>query len=268
MREVSFRYGPHAPMALRRVSLVIEPGEALALAGATGAGKRTLAALLAGRLVPCEGEMRCDGQAPRWRRGRIGFAAREPALFHGTIGENIVFGIPGASRERAIEAARRACLHEDILRLPGGYDARIGSVEEEDGVDLSPSQRQRLGIARALVGRPAVLVLEEGPGGLDSRTEAALARSLSSLGCTRIHVIARPRDLLGQGLGQGLGRGIDRVLLLREGRLVGDGAPSALAASSAYFRNLLSGVMAAPAENNAVQGKGGDPWRRTRDMIF
>lgn len=197
---------------IKGVSFELAAGESLGIIGPSGSGKSTLLRLLLGVWSPHSGIVRIDGADiatwPRSRLGRhIGYLPQDVELFSGSVAENIArMGEPEA--QQVIAAAQRANAHEMILRLPQGYDTQIG----DGGAALSGGQRQRIGLARALYGKPRLVVLDEPNASLDAEGEAALARSMNALrsqGVTLIVVSHRPSMLAG----------VDKLLVLREGSL-------------------------------------------------
>jgi len=195
---------------LKGVSFGLSPGEALAVIGPSASGKSTLARALVGAWPVLSGEIRLDGAMlddfDRVQLGRrIGYLPQDIELFDGTVAENIArFG--DASSEAVLDAARLAGLHDVILRLPRGYDTKIGP----GGEGLSGGQRQRIALARAVFGRPSLLVLDEPNASLDTEGEEALLAAVSALkaGGAAIVIIAhRPTITVA----------VDRILVLREG---------------------------------------------------
>jgi len=209
----------HERAILQDISFAVAPGEMIGLVGASGAGKTTLARVLAGALTPARGTVRIDGAAysdwdPERLARHIGYMPQDFVLFAGTVKENIsrfrtALDEPGFDIDAmAIKAAQTAGVHDMILRLPEGYDTRLGL----GGVGLSAGQAQRIALARALFGDPKLLVLDEPNAHLDADGEivldAALSR-LSSEGCAVV-VVAHRSNLL---------RTAHRILMLRDGRL-------------------------------------------------
>ncbi len=210
VEQVSFKLKDLERPIVRGVSFALRPGEALGLIGPSASGKSTLVRLALGVWKPSSGTVRLDGaDVAAWPRERLGphlgYLPQDVELFGGTVAENIArLGEPDAAE--VIRAAKRAHVHELILRLPKGYDTDIG----EGGQALSPGQRQRIGLARALYGQPRLVVLDEPNANLDHEGDTALLRTLQTLkeeGVTVIIVAHRPSLL----------RGVDKLLVLREG---------------------------------------------------
>jgi PrtD family type I secretion system ABC transporter len=202
---------PGTPAAtLRGVALRLEAGETLAVIGPSGAGKSTLARVVVGIWNPMAGKVRLDGADIRtWDHDELGqhlgYLPQDVELFEGTVAENIArFG--EFTHDEVIQAATRAGMHEDILRLPQGYNAQVG----EGGRLLSGGMRQRVGLARALYGNPALVVLDEPNANLDNAGEEALLRALRQLkeeGVTIVLVAHRPSILASA----------DKILVLNNG---------------------------------------------------
>jgi len=195
---------------VRGVAFALNPGESLGVIGPTAAGKSTLARLIVGVWKPVSGTVRLDGaDVAAWPReqlgAHVGYLPQHVELFSGTVAENIArLGEPDAAR--VIRAAQRAFAHEMILRLPKGYDTDVG----ESGGAVSPGQRQRIALARALYGDPRLVVLDEPNGNLDGEGDQALVQSLHRLkqdGVTVVVIAHRPSLLAG----------VDKLLVLKDG---------------------------------------------------
>lgn len=219
---VTFRY-PSRPdvAALHEVSLVIRPGEVVALVGPSGAGKSTVAALLPRFYDPDAGAVLLDGVDvrrldPGWLRSRLGMVAQEPVLFGTSIAENIRYGRPEATDAEVEAAARAAHAHEFVERLPERYATLVG----ERGVQLSGGQKQRVAIARAILRDPAVLILDEATSALDAESEALVREALAVLqkGRTCLVIAHRLSTV----------RDADRVVVMDRGRIVQQGRHSEL----------------------------------------
>jgi PrtD family type I secretion system ABC transporter len=210
---------------LANVSFALEPGTVLGVVGPSGAGKTTLCRLLAGCAKPKRGAVRLAGaelaELPlQIRAGLIGYLPQEPVVFAGTIAENIARMVVTPDPERVAEAARLAGIQDLILRLPQGYD----TVLAESGLPLSGGQRQRLGLARAIYGRPSLIILDEPNAGLDGVGESALLHTVQKLkagGAIVVLVTHRPSALLHADLVLMLENGIVARLGPREEVLPG-----------------------------------------------
>lgn len=190
---ISFRY-PSSGAGIENTSLQVSAGNTLALVGATGSGKSTLIKLLLRFYDPTAGEIRIDGQpipsvSLKSLRGAIGLVSQDVYLFDGSIRDNLAYGLPGATDEQIIEAARTAEAWGFIEALPQGLDSPVG----ERGVRLSGGQRQRLSLARALLKDPPILVLDEATSAVDNETEAAIQRSLKRIGHNRTVIMIAHR---------------------------------------------------------------------------
>ncbi|MFS0756284.1 type I secretion system permease/ATPase [Noviherbaspirillum sp. 1P10PC] len=205
-----FRPPKSERLILAGVSLSLEPGEAMAIVGPSGAGKSTLVRLLTGLWQPAAGVVRLDGvDLAQWDREELGpwlgYVPQDVELFAGTVAENIArLGVPDPAA--VVRAAQRAAIHDMVLGLPNGYDTVIGSA----GVMLSPGQRQRIALARALYGEPKLLILDEPNSNLDGGGELALGEALKALKGEVTVVVVTHRSTLVQHM--------DKMLVLEAGR--------------------------------------------------
>jgi ATP-binding cassette subfamily C protein/ATP-binding cassette subfamily C protein EexD len=217
VERLAFAYPGSGASALRGITLEILPGQALAVVGPSAAGKSTLARLLVGVWPPSSGVVRLDGaDVSLWDRadfGRyVGYLPQDVELFAGTVRDNIArMGDPPPGA--VVHAAKMARVHDMILRLPLGYETEIG----EGGTVLSGGQRQRIALARALLGRPRLLVLDEPNSNLDSEGEQALSDAIQAVKDDRgaVVIIAHRPSLLEH---------VDKILVLRDGQIHAYGA--------------------------------------------
>ncbi len=227
---VEFQYST-GPVILKKFDLTIPAGQTIALVGTTGAGKSTLAKLIARFYDPSEGKVLIDGVdlrdiANRDLRREIVMVTQEAYLFSGTVIENIQLGRPDASIEEVIAAAKAVGAHEFISNLPEGYDTDVN----KRGGRVSAGQRQLISFARAFLANPAVLILDEATSSLDIPSERMVQLGLKSLLAGRTAVIIAHR-LSTVAIA-------DRVLVMEGGEIIEDGSPTALAAGTGKFARL------------------------------
>jgi ATP-binding cassette subfamily C protein len=228
VNRVTFRYAPEAPPVLEDVSLRVEPGQFVAIVGPSGSGKSTLQRLLLGFETAESGDILFQGQSianldTSALRRRIGVVLQTARIMSGSIFENITAGLP-YSLDEAWEAARMAGIAEDIEAMPMG----MHSVLMEGASTLSGGQVQRLMIARALIGKPQVLILDEATSALDNVSQAVVTDSLNRLHTTRIVIAHRLSTI----------READRIFVMERGRLVESGTFDSLMAGNGTFAAL------------------------------
>lgn len=241
LHDVDFSYnGSRA--ALRQVNLTVPPGEVLAIVGPSGAGKSTMAQLLLGLRAPARGRITL-GETPlprvdrRWWTQKVSFVPQDPALFTGTVAENIRFFREGISDAAIRSAAARAHVLADIENLPDGFETHLG----ERGANLSGGQRQRLSIARALAGQPSLLILDEPTSALDGQSETLIRQTLVELkGHTTIVIIAHRMSTIDM---------CDRVMVVEDGEVTTLATPAEAFAENGFYRAAVERARAAPGEN-------------------
>lgn len=227
--NVSFRYPDKAVPVITDVSFEAHAGETVAIMGATGSGKTSLFQLIPRLYDTDQGTIEIDGIDIRklkldHLRRKIGYVPQEALLFTGTVKENIAWGKEDATMEEIIEAAKHAQIHETILRLPKQYDTVLG----QRGVNLSGGQKQRLSIARALVRKPKILLLDDSTSALDVKTEANLLQALKGYSCTILMITQKISST----------RNADHVLLLEDGRVSALGTHEELLVESELYKQI------------------------------
>ena len=244
--KVSFRYGggetdvlrnkkfpnpPGGAAVLRNISFHIRPGETVAVAGATGSAKSSLVQLIPRLYDVSSGEIRIDGIPVQdynlhELHARIGMVLQKNELFTGTIAENLRWGKPDATQEELEEAARAAEAHEFICSLPAGYDTQLG----RGGVNLSGGQKQRICIARALLRKPKILILDDSTSAVDSETELRIRNNLNAwLHDTTVLIITQRIYTM---------QSANRVILLDDGEVESIGTPEELLECSEMYREI------------------------------
>jgi ATP-binding cassette subfamily B multidrug efflux pump len=252
-RDVSFRYADAKDgKVLENINLVAEPGETVAILGATGAGKSTLVNMISRFYDATTGQVRVDDEDVREIKqesllSQIGYVPQETVLFSGSVKYNIRYGRPEASDEEVIAAAKAAQAHEFILRLPRGYETHV----EERGVNFSGGQKQRIAIARALLVRPAILVLDDSTSSVDVETETKIQAA--------IHEWMRPRAdssipagicfVVAQRMSTVLKA--DKIIVLEEGHIAAQGTHRELLQSSQAYQEIYSSQL-----GNGLNGYG------------
>jgi subfamily B ATP-binding cassette protein MsbA len=230
-RGVTFRYGPDLPPVLKGIDVEVSKGDRVALVGSSGAGKSTMASLLPRFYEVETGAVTLDGVdvrklGLRELRSHIGIVPQEPMLFAGTVRENLAYGRADATEDQILEAARGAHAHTFISGFPDGYDQVIG----ERGVTLSAGQRQRIAIARVMLRKPAVLILDEASSSLDAESEALVQDALDHLmaGRTTLVIAHRLSTVIRA----------DEILVLDGGVIVDRGSHAELLGRSPVYQRL------------------------------
>ena len=227
-----FHYPETAHPSLTGVMFSLQPGQMLGLCGPTGSGKSTLLALLQRQFDVTEGDVLYHGlslkeiQLDDWR-ARLAIVSQTPFLFSDTVAQNIALGRPDATQEEIEEAARLASVHDDILRLPGGYETEVG----ERGVMLSGGQKQRISIARALLLKAEILILDDALSAVDGRTEHQILHNLRQWGSDRTVIISAHRlSALTEA---------SEILVFNHGTISQRGNHEQLAAKSGWYRDMF-----------------------------
>jgi ATP-binding cassette subfamily B protein len=234
LEGVTFHYnGNHYRLILNGVDLVAEPGQTVAILGATGAGKSSIVNLVPRFYDVTSGRVTWNGVDIRHVKqsdllARVGVVPQETVLFSGTVRDNIRYGRPEAGAEEVVAAAKAAQAHDFIMDLPEGYDTRV----EERGVNLSGGQKQRLAIARALLLRPAILILDDSTSSVDVETETRIQDAMREWlqGSTSFVVAQRISTVLHA----------DRIAVVDDGQIVAQGTHHELLRSSPVYQEIYA----------------------------
>ena len=234
--HVKFRYLPDVPL-IEDMNLRVWPGQRIALVGPTGCGKTTLVNLLMRFYEINGGSLKVDGHPIQTvtrdsLRANLGMVLQETWLKSGTIAENIAYGKPDATREEIIDAAKRARAHSFICRMPNGYD----TVVAEDGGNISQGQRQLLCIARVMLRRPPILILDEATSSIDTRTEVLVQDAFEELmkGRTSFIVAHRLSTI----------KNADQILVMKDGNIIERGTHETLLARGGFYKRLYESQFA------------------------
>jgi NHLM bacteriocin system ABC transporter peptidase/ATP-binding protein len=230
-RNLGFGYNPNEPLLIEDFNLSIRPGTRVALVGASGSGKSTLGRLLCGLYPPACGEILFDGVpaaqlSPALLANSLAYVDQEVFLFAGSVRDNLTLWDPGVEEQRLSRALQDAAIFEEIALRPGRQDHAVA----EGGANFSGGQRQRLEIARALVGEPSILVLDEAMAALDPLLEQRIDQNIRRRGCT-VFIIAHRLSTI---------RDCDEIVMLAGGRVVGRGAHADLLGSCPEYAQLVA----------------------------
>ncbi|URN94691.1 MAG: ABC transporter ATP-binding protein/permease [Candidatus Pristimantibacillus lignocellulolyticus] len=227
--SVNFSYPQSELKTLQDITFEVDEGEMLAIMGSTGSGKSSLLQLIPRMYEVNEGIITVDHQlitdySFHQLRSNIGYVPQEVLLFTGTVTENIRWGKRDATMDEVIDAARMAQIHETIMKLPQGYDTLIG----QKGVNLSGGQKQRMSIARALVRKPQILLLDDCTSALDVETENKLLAAIRQLSCTVLLVTQKMSSTAMA----------DRILIIDDGRVIAEGQHDELLMRSSLYQRI------------------------------
>ncbi|MFE0798522.1 NHLP family bacteriocin export ABC transporter peptidase/permease/ATPase subunit [Streptomyces sp. NPDC058812] len=230
LQNVSFGYNPLDKPLLTGFDLIVGPGQQVALVGGSGSGKSTVSRLISGLYAPWDGVIRIDGQRlediPRGAlASSVSFVDQDVFLFEGSVRDNVALWDPSVPDDAVVDALRDAALYDVVMRRPGGIHSRV----EQDGRNFSGGQRQRLEIARALVRRPSILVLDEVTSALDAETELVVMDNLRRRGCACVVIAHRLSTV----------RDSDEIVVLQHGTVVERGRHEELVAHGGAYAALV-----------------------------
>ena len=261
--HVEFHYnGNRNEAALEDINLVAEPGQTVAILGATGAGKSTLINLVPRFYDVSTGRVMVDGMDVRQLRhdsllAAVGIVPQETVLFSGTVRDNIRYGEPTAGDDRVIAAARAAQAHDFIMALPQGYDSHV----EQRGANFSGGQKQRLAIARALLTRPKILILDDATSSVDVETETKIQDALETVAqVDNLHHAPPTTLVVAQRISTVLKA--DKIVVIDQGRIVAEGAHRELLQTSPIYQEIYesqlgNGHHALLSDEETAAGPGG-----------
>jgi ATP-binding cassette subfamily B protein len=229
-KNVSFQYPESEERVLSDISFTVHAGQSVAVLGATGSGKTTLFQLIPRLYDVCDGQILIDDHditayKQEILRKSMGFVPQESLLFTGSIAGNIAWGKEAATESEVIEAAKDAQIHETIVKLPKKYETRVG----QKGVNLSGGQKQRIAIARALIRKPTILLLDDSTSALDMKTEAELLKALNKYACTTFMITQKMSTAMNA----------DVILLLEGGKLLAKGSHQELLDEVQLYQDIF-----------------------------